>query len=150
MDRYNGYRRAMMLAGLPVDESWIIPDSEDNISYIPELAFPDPMPTALVCNNDMLACRVARDLEKRGYRIPEDVSVTGFDNYVYGPKTRPITTYAVDRQRMAQVTVRRLQTHIREGIEGPLRTVVGGWLVERDSVWDLRTGRRCGNPENGK
>ena len=150
MDRYNGYRRAMMLAGLPVDESWIIPDSEDNISYIPELAFPDPMPTALVCNNDMLACRVARDLEKRGYRIPEDVSVTGFDNYVYGPKTRPITTYAVDRQRMAQVTVRRLQTRIREGIEGPLRTVVGGWLVERDSVWDLRTGRRCGNPENGK
>ena len=72
------------------------------------------------------------------------------DNYAYGPDARPITTYAVDQQRMAQVTVRRLQTRIREGIEGPLRTVVGGWLVERDSVWDLRTGRRCGSEEKSR
>ena len=32
----------------------------------------------------------------------------------------------------------------REGIEGPLRMSVGGWLVERDSVMDLNTGKRMG------
>ena len=79
--------------------------------------------------------------------MPEDVSVTGFDNAAYGgANKRPITTYAVDQQRMAQETVRRLQTRMREGMEGPLRTSVGGWLVERDSVMDLNTGKRCGQP----
>ena len=90
---------------------------------------------------------LTRALENHGVRVPEDVSITGFDDYIYGPDTRPITTYAVDQQRMAQVTVRRLQNRIREGMEGPLRTSVGGWFVERDSVMDLHTGKRCGRME---
>jgi len=55
-----------------------------------------------------------------------------------------VTTYAVDQQRMAQVTVRRLRSRMREGLEGPLRTLVGGWFVERDTVMDLNTHQRCG------
>lgn len=147
MDRYSGYLRAMTLSNLPIRQEWIIPDMLDNTNYLTEFSFPDPLPTAFVCNNDILACQIARVLEKRGVRVPEDVSLTGFDNYVYGPDVRPITTYAVDQQRMAQVTVRRLQSRIREGMEGPLRTSVGGWLVERDSVMDLNTGKRCGTQE---
>ncbi len=148
MDRYSGYLRAMTLAGLPIRQEWIIPDMLDNANYLTEFTFPDPLPTAFVCNNDMLACEIALALEKNGHRVPEDVSITGFDNYVYGPGARPITTYAVDQQRMAQVTVRRLQSRIRFGMEGPLRTSVGGWLVERDSVMDLNTGLRCSAPQN--
>ncbi len=147
MDRYSGYLRAMALANLHIRDEWIIPDMLDNTNYLTEFSFPDPLPTAFVCNNDILACQFARALENHGVRVPEDVSITGFDDYIYGPDTRPITTYAVDQQRMAQVTVRRLQNRIREGMEGPLRTSVGGWFVERDSVMDLRTGKRCGAME---
>ena len=150
MDRYSGYLRAMSLANLPVREHWIIPDMLDNVNYLDDFPLPEPMPTALVCNNDMLAYRIIAALEKKGYRVPEDVSVTGFDNCAYGGDARPITTYAVDQQRMAQETVRRLQTRMREGMEGPLRTSVGGWLVERDSVMDLNTGKRCGAPDPEK
>lgn len=147
MDRYSGYLRAMSLANLTVREHWIIPDMLDSVNYLDDFPLPEPMPTALVCNNDMLAYRIIAALEKKGYRVPEDVSVTGFDNAAYGgANKRPITTYAVDQQRMAQETVRRLQTRMREGMEGPLRTSVGGWLVERDSVMDLNTGKRCGQP----
>ena len=144
MDRYVGYLRAMMAAGYEVRNEWVLPDMLDSTNYLSEIPLPSPLPTAFVCNNDMLACQLARELEQRGLRVPEDVSVTGFDNYVYGPDARPITTYTVDKQRMAQVTVRRLQNRMREGMEGPLRTSVGGWLVERDSVMDLNTGKRCG------
>lgn len=144
MDRYSGYLRGMMLSGLSVQDDWIIPDREASGRYLDDFAFPDPMPTALVCNNDMLACTVAEALERRGLRVPEDVSLVGFDDFVYGKHARPITTYAVDQQRMAQVTVRRLRTRAREGIEGPLRMLVSGWLVERDSVMDLNTGERMG------
>ena len=144
MDRYSGYLRGMMQFGLPVREEWVIPDREPNGRYIEPLTFPDRLPTAFVCNNDMLACFVAEALEKRGLRVPEDISLVGFDDFVYGKHARPITTYAVDQQRMAQVTVRRLRSRVREGMEGPLRTSVGGWFVERDSVMDLNRHQRLG------
>ena len=144
MDRYSGFLRAMMQFALPVREEWVIPDRDAEGHYDGHFPFPDELPTAFVCNNDMLACTVAEVLEKRGCRVPEDVSLVGFDDFVYGKHARPLTTYAVDQQRMAQVTVRRLRNRVREGMEGPLRTSVGGWFVERDSVMDLNTGKRLG------
>lgn len=147
MDRYSGFLRAMMQFALPVREDWVIPDRDAEGHYDEHFPFPQELPTAFVCNNDMLACKVAEALEKRGYRVPEDISLVGFDDFVYGKHARPLTTYAVDQQRMAQVTVRRLRSRVREGLEGPLRTSVGGWFVERDSVKDLNTGRRLGEKQ---
>jgi len=144
MDRYSGFLRAMMHEKLPVPADCVIPDSDFNGRYYEDFDYPASRPTALVCNNDMLADRVIESLGRRGLRVPEDVSVVGFDDFVCGKDTRPVTTYAVDQQRMAQVTVRRLRSRMREGLEGPLRTSVGGWFVERDTVMDLNTGRRCG------
>lgn len=145
MDRYSGFLRAMMYGGLPVRQEWILPDSNVAGQFFDEADMPGKLPTAFFCNNDMLACEVAAALEKRGLRVPEDVSLVGFDDFVCGARARPITTYAVDQQRMAQVTVRRLRNRIREGMEAPLRTSVGGWFVERDSVMDLNTGKRLGS-----
>ena len=144
MDRYSGFLRAMMLEKLEVNPKWVVPDSNVIGRYIEAFDLPEEMPTAFVCNNDMAACHLAEALEARGLRVPEDVSLVGFDDFVYGRHARPITTYAVDQQRMAQVTVRRLRSRVREGMEGPLRTSVGGWFVERDSVMDLNTGERLG------
>lgn len=39
-----------------------------------------PVPEAIVCANDYMAQSVMEELQKRGYRVPEDVCVTGFDN----------------------------------------------------------------------
>ena len=144
MDRYSGFLRAMMHERLPLPADYVIPDSDIAGRYYYDFDYPSQMPTALVCNNDMLADRVIVSLEKRGLSVPEDVSVVGFDDFVCGKDARLVTTYAVDQQRMAQVTVRRLQSRMKEGIEGPLRTLVGGWFVERDTVMDLNTHKRCG------
>ena len=144
MDRYSGFLRAMLMEGLEVNPAWVVPDSNIVGRYIEAADLPTDLPTAFVCNNDMAACHLAEALEARGLRVPEDVSLVGFDDFVYGKHGRPITTYAVDQQRMAQVTVRRLRNRVREGMEGPLRTSVGGWFVERDSVMDLNTGERLG------
>lgn len=144
MDRYSGYLRAMTLSGLAVRPEYVIPDMMDKANYLTEYSLPDPLPTALVCNNDVLAMNISTMLKKRGLRVPEDISVVGFDDYMGGQASNPFTTYAVDQQHMAQVTVRRLQARMRDGMEGPLRTSVGGWLVERSSVMDLNTGKPCG------
>ena len=61
------------------------------------------MPTAFVCNCDLAASYLIRKLENEGYRVPEDVSVVGFDNFLYpGLCDIGITTYEVDISEMAR------------------------------------------------
>ena len=67
---------------------------------------PERMPTAFVCCNDLTAS---------GYWVPEDVSVAGYDEYLYGhPFAKELTTYHVDMKAMAQEAVKILLKKIRE------------------------------------
>ena len=55
------------------------------------------MPEAFVCNCDLTAGILILELEKQGYRVPEDISVVGFDNYLYpGFPDKKITSYEVN------------------------------------------------------
>lgn len=82
MDRYLGYRRALHHYNILYREDYLIEDrGEDRL--FKELALPEDMPTAFVCNNDEIACILIEKLEKMGYSVPEDISVTGFDNYPF-------------------------------------------------------------------
>ena len=55
------------------------------------------MPTAFVCNNDEIACILIEKLGKMGYSVPEDISVTGFDNYPFIRRNASgLTTVDVD------------------------------------------------------
>lgn len=114
MDRYSGYLRAMMFAGLTVEEGWLVDDRDSSGKYLTQLTLPQPLPTAFVCNNDQVAMRLVAQLEAMGVRVPQDISVTGFDNFIYATLCVPaLTTYTVDQERMAQVAIRRLQSRIR-------------------------------------
>ncbi|MGN1020495.1 MAG: LacI family DNA-binding transcriptional regulator [Aristaeellaceae bacterium] len=139
MERYSGYMRAMIFEGLPLRPEWLIADRGADLKYLPAFDLPQTLPTAFVCENDEIAMQLIAQLERRGVRVPEDVSVTGFDNFIFATlSATPLTTYSVDQVRMAQVAVHRLLRRIKEGPEGPLRTIVGGWIVERASTRDLR------------
>ena len=62
-----------------------------------ELSLPEDLPTAFVCNCDETAFRLVRTLKERGIRVPEDVSVTGFDDSIYAQLcSPPLTTVSVD------------------------------------------------------
>ena len=49
-------------------------------------------PTALVCFNDMMAIGVLNGLQQAGMRVPEEFSVTGFDNIIFSAFTNPALT----------------------------------------------------------
>ena len=136
--RYSGFLYTMVSSGLPVRPEWVIPDCDEEGRYTEQLELPEKLPTAFVCNNDVVACALAHQLEKRGIRVPEDISLTGFDDFVYGRYARPLTTFAVDQKRMAQEAMRRMNIRIREGMEGSVRTVVCGWFIERGSVSEIQ------------
>jgi len=81
--RLMGYRNALEKAGIPVDESLVAPGD-----YTTEtgalcaralLALPEP-PSAIFASNDQTAIGVYQAAEELGLRIPDDLSVVGFDN----------------------------------------------------------------------
>ncbi|NUM43789.1 MAG: LacI family DNA-binding transcriptional regulator [Anaerolineales bacterium] len=81
--RLQGYKDGLAAAGIPLDEQLIqIGDYSISSAVAPTrnlLALPDP-PTAIFASNDMSAIGVYRAAEEAGLRIPEDLSVIGFDN----------------------------------------------------------------------
>ena len=138
-DRYMGYLRAMMEHGCEVRPEWIIDDREkeqgsiDAESYI---RLPKELPTAFVCNCDFIASLVIKSLTERGYRVPEDVSVVGFDNFLYPSNLTdvPITTYEVDMKEMAKGAINTIIKKINKEPYKKKIHIVEGHLIEKDSV----------------
>lgn len=105
-DRYFGYQKALLELGLEQKKGWVLDDRHietGEIDTVNMLQIPKDMPTAFVCNCDLTASFLIKKLKDNGYRVPEDISVVGFDNYLYpGLSDIQITTYEVDLKEMAK------------------------------------------------
>ena len=138
-DRYLGYTKAMLEHHLPIRPEWILPDRDPDTGLSIPLQFPREMPTAFVCNCDFTAAALIDQLKAKGLRVPYDVSVVGFDNYlVSGIHTIPLTTYSVDLHEMAHIAVRAVLKRI---LGDPWKLgmhVSAGELIDKGSVRDLK------------
>ena len=134
MDRYLGYRRALHHYNIPYREDYLIEDRGADRLF-KELVLPEDMPTAFVCNCDLAASYLIRKLENEGYRIPEDVSVVGFDNFLYpGLCDIGITTYEVDISEMARRAIHKIVRKIANENYTAGVFIVDGHVVFKDSV----------------
>lgn len=134
MDRYIGFYKSMLQHGIPCSADGAIEDRDRNGKFI-ELALPQKMPTAFVCNCDQVAYLLVQRLKDMGYRVPEDVSVVGFDDYIYSTLSDPkLTTYRVNMEEMAKAAVSVVSKKLRNPGYSKGRTVVDGDIVIRDSV----------------
>jgi len=98
LDRQSGFQQEMQSAGLPIPSGYIhqVPggEPEHGLAGVDHFLNLADRPTALVCFNDMMAIGVLKGLQQAGVRVPEDVSVTGFDNIVLSAYTHPpLTTF---------------------------------------------------------
>jgi len=99
----------------------------------------DPQLTAVFAFTDLLAIEVMNHLREMGRRIPEDVSVIGYDNSVFSAMLSPaLTTIEEDSEGMAGAVLAMIRDHlagrcIQEDI------LVKPELVERGSVCDIRS-----------
>lgn len=143
-DRYFGYAKSLMEHGVAVREDWIIKDRDMENGKVGEdgaLQLPMEMPTAFVCNSDLTASELIKILEENGYSVPEDVSVVGFDNYLYpGLCDVEITTYEVDMKEMARKSINTLIKKMGNESYKKGVSVIEGHLVYKNSVsrltWD--------------
>jgi LacI family transcriptional regulator, galactose operon repressor len=136
--RLDGYRAALDAADLPHDENLIQPGDfyhESGFRGTEALmALADP-PTAIFASSDQMALGAYEGLRQRGLRVPDDVSVVGFDDL---PEARwaspPLTTV---RQPLAEMGTLAARTVLRlsrgETIESP-RVELATGLILRDST----------------
>ncbi len=136
-DRYFGYCKSLLEHGKKIRDEWILDDRDretgDLTSF--EMKFPERMPTAFVCNCDLTASILIKRLRNKSYRVPEDISVVGFDNFSY-PNVCDIgiTTYDVNIKAMVQKSIRILldkmnRIEYKRGVR-----VIQGEIVYKESV----------------
>jgi DNA-binding LacI/PurR family transcriptional regulator len=146
-DRYLGYVRAMMEHGIDIKKEWILNDrsiNNDKVDIENNLVLPKgKLPTAFVCNCDLTANVFMQYLKVKGYKVPEDISLVGYDDFLFADGSSiGITTYKVDMDEMVKRTLKRI-THVLRGekYRGGL-SIVEGYLIERDSVKDLNRSKK--------
>lgn len=137
-DRYLGYTKSLMEHGARVRPEWVIDDRDRQTGEIDAeslIRLPDEMPTAFVCNCDLTASYLIRKLQEAGYRVPTDISVVGYDNFLYpGLCDVAVTTYEVDMKEMARRAIRILIKKIAGENYRPGISIVEGHMVIKDSV----------------
>ncbi len=133
MDRYCGYYRSVLEHGLTYYEEWQMEDRREDGEIV--LKLPEHMPEAFVCNCDLVASHLIDLLKESGYSVPEDISVVGFDNYLYpGLPNRDITTYEVDMRGMADVALEKVVRRIEHPDRREKLSLISGSIVEKGSV----------------
>ena len=134
LDRYLGYMRGLIVHGLKVPEDYLICDRDSKGEYV-DLKLPEDMPTAFVCNCDDIAKVLTDKLKKLGYKIPEDISVVGFDNSPIAEYMEPkLTTVEVDMDTMVETASDILIKMISGEGEIHGRKVISGQIKVRDSI----------------
>ena len=143
--RFAGYRTALDKAGIGVNDDLIIKVSPTmDQAYLDMKAYlektpRDELPTAFFADNDIIGLGSMKALWECGLRIPEDISIIGFDDLTFSSISHPpLTTLRVPKQEMGRVAVRRLRDMIRDGEGLHLKTQVCTDFVERESVKDIR------------
>lgn len=138
-DRFLGYIKCLMENNLIYNREWLLDDRDDTGTLFERINFPEKMPTAFVCNSDETAFRVISALRTKDVRVPEDISVVGYDNYTVSNICIPaITTVEVDINRMAETAVEIIAKKLTDDDYSAGRCIISGKLIEKDSVLDLR------------
>ena len=138
LDRYIGYYKALVENMLPVRWEWVLPDRDEKGKVYETFELPAEMPTAFVCNCDEMAYHFLQHLNAKGYQVPEDVSLVGFDNYLFSTIANPqLTTMAVNIPKMSEIAAECIFEKLRNANATFGCQSVRGSIVYRDSVKKL-------------
>jgi DNA-binding LacI/PurR family transcriptional regulator len=144
LDRLAGFQQAMETAGMVVPAGYIheVPGGgpEDGLSGLEYFLNLSRRPSALVCYNDMMAIGVLKGLQQAGIPVPDEFSVTGFDNIVFSAYTRPPLTTFDQPKRFIGAEAARLVLELldsppdREATEKPRIRMLKGRLLVRETT----------------
>ena len=136
--RMDGFMHAMQEAGLDVPPSYIVQgdwEYESGFEQTKKLLALPQQPTAIFAMNDLMAAGCFHALNEAGLRVPEDISVIGFDNREISRFLQPpLTTIALPTREMGVQSAVQLIDMIRNPSMPPRPCIIPCSIVERDSV----------------
>ena len=93
------------------------------------------MPTAFFAENDFIACGAMQEIQEFGYKVPDAVSLVGFDDRPISQMVQPkLTTINVPKDIFGPAAVDLLMSKMKNGREQSMKLEIGTNLVVRDSV----------------
>ena len=144
--RVDGFRNAMSRHGLEADEASLLLPGGDEFDEASQIEAGEalsqrvlnlsPIPTAVMAVNDMVAYGLLRGFSRLGLRVPEDISIMGFDDSIFSEMSSPsLTTVRVQAEQMGRMAAMLLLEDIRnEGKAAPVNLFLDPVVVERGTV----------------
>ena len=136
--RYEGFIHAMKEAGLTVNPNWVMEgffEPEDGYECMNKILSQDNLPTAVFCCNDVMALGAISAIGEKSLRVPEDISIIGYDNIhasrFYSP---PLTTVHQSKSRLGVQAVNLLFERINHKSDQKEKIEIHPELVVRKSV----------------
>jgi len=139
-ERYTAFRCAMLMAGMPVENRFIIRSNarkgiEAKVKGLKEL------PELFLCANDFIAMDTVHVLQEMGLTVPGDVAVSGFDDAPESRLCSPrLTTIHIHTQSMAFGAIQLLMTRIKEPSLDFRTAYTETELIYRESTKAPKTG----------
>ncbi|ENM5832985.1 substrate-binding domain-containing protein [Vibrio metoecus] len=139
--RYEGYKRALAEAGLGIHPDWIIEsdfECEGGYQAFEKLYERGKLPSALFVCNDMMAMGVIQAASQRGLRVPDDLSLIGYDDvHIAKFMTPALTTIHQPKYRLGKAAVDTLLYRLENPDTTAQVVQLEPTLVVRSSVCSL-------------
>jgi DNA-binding LacI/PurR family transcriptional regulator len=137
VDRYIGYSNALRSNGISEDAKLVykgdysFKTGAEAADYFLSLK---KAPTAIMCANDTMAIGAIKEIKSRGYDVPEDISIIGFDDIVVASHMIPaLTTVAAPVNKIAEQSVSMLDHAINGTDPNDRHIVIPARLIERST-----------------
>lgn len=113
--RYAGFVQGIKQAQLPLLPLIEVPFIDNAVEAITQALQKERSATALVCSNDLMAIRAIRAAHLCGFRVPHDLSVTGFDGVRLGQDLTPsLTSVAQPNADIGRQSLKLLIQHLTQ------------------------------------
>ncbi|PSV40189.1 HTH-type transcriptional repressor PurR [Photobacterium sp. GB-210] len=140
-ERLKGFRKAMKEADLTVNANWLLDgdfECESAVEAADKFIAMEDRPTAIFCFNDIMAMALISTFEQAGLRVPDDISIIGYDNIDLAPYfAPPLTTIHQPKRRLGKKAIEILLERVKDKNHERQTFEMTPKLVERKSVKDL-------------
>ncbi|MBD1389018.1 LacI family DNA-binding transcriptional regulator [Neiella sp. HB171785] len=137
-ERLEGFTESARNKGLNIPEQWLLEGGnsyESGIECAKQLLSGEQLPSAIFANNDEMAAGILRVANDLNIKIPEQLSVVGFDDNLFASRVIPsLTTMRRPVDKLATLATQKLIRAIQsEASSTGIETVVKPYLIERES-----------------
>ena len=140
-ERLEGFKMAMHEANLSTPEQWFIEGeltAKSGYDAVVNLLRQSKHPSALFVGNDLMAIGAICALQTKGLKVPEDVSVIGYDNIDLSAYTSPpLTTINQPKAELGRLAANTLIDRIENKVKTTTVKVLKSELIERKSIKDI-------------